>query len=653
MNYQKEKRPIDESAEETYSWLKKKIVFMKKTRVKTWQGTIILAFVIGMFSYLILSIETDTHIASRADGETASLALSPTVVNVEIGDTFILNVLLNTDSNNAVVARAIVNYDADSFSLTNWNINNSVFDSSACASEGKTACEIIDDTTNGVIDITLAKPSPGVNSSSGLIAALTFQALRATTENITISFTSGSYSDSDVIFDGIGSDGAGTDILNSVTNTAVTITAPTCASFTYSGWSVCQPDSTQSRTVASSSPSGCVGGSPVLTQSCVYDGGGGGGGGGSESTICASFTYNDWSVCQPDSTQSRTVASSSPSGCVGGNPVLTQSCVYGGGSFLPTPSNFKAVATDEQITLTWNNPTSSDFVGVLIIKKEGSAPSSASDGEEVYKGNKEECIDTNLSSGAEYYYAAFSYDDELSYSQASSLSSQLGGGESGSEEYPDGTLLKIPESFKVYVVIDQKKKWIPTPEVFETLGYQWGTITILDKTSLANIPDYEDNLIRAIGNYKVYLVVSGIKRHIPNPEIFLDYGFAWEDVVDTPQATIDKYSRGYLIRESRQGTIYYLSPNGVKKWIRNPEIFVSYNNKWEDIQVISKREMDSYPESNLIRLSGTNEIYFIEGATKHYIPTAQVFNKHHLDWNVVLDINEMEFNYYKRGADLN
>jgi hypothetical protein len=44
----------------------------------------------------------------------------------------------------------------------------------------------------------------------------------------------------------------------------------TCTSFTYSAWGACQPNDTQSRTVASSSPAGCTGGSPVLTQACTY-----------------------------------------------------------------------------------------------------------------------------------------------------------------------------------------------------------------------------------------------------------------------------------------------------------------------------------------------------------------------------------------------
>jgi hypothetical protein len=44
--------------------------------------------------------------------------------------------------------------------------------------------------------------------------------------------------------------------------------AVTCTSFTYSAWSACA-GGTQTRTVVSSSPAGCSGGAPVLSQACV------------------------------------------------------------------------------------------------------------------------------------------------------------------------------------------------------------------------------------------------------------------------------------------------------------------------------------------------------------------------------------------------
>jgi predicted MPP superfamily phosphohydrolase len=45
---------------------------------------------------------------------------------------------------------------------------------------------------------------------------------------------------------------------------------PTCTSFTYTDWSECTSSETQSRSILSSSPSGCQGGVSVLSQECEY-----------------------------------------------------------------------------------------------------------------------------------------------------------------------------------------------------------------------------------------------------------------------------------------------------------------------------------------------------------------------------------------------
>jgi len=104
---------------------------------------------------------------------------------------------------------------------------------------------------------------------------------------------------------------------------------PTCTSFTYSAWSACQSNNTQTRTVSSSLPAGCTGGSPLLTQICNF-----------VPPTCTSFTYSAWSACQSNNTQTRTVSSSLPAGCSGGSPLLTQSCVY----TPPTPGNPQPIA---------------------------------------------------------------------------------------------------------------------------------------------------------------------------------------------------------------------------------------------------------------------------------------------------------------------
>jgi hypothetical protein len=44
----------------------------------------------------------------------------------------------------------------------------------------------------------------------------------------------------------------------------------TCTGFTYTSWSTCQSNEKQTRSVTSSTPSGCTGGTPVVEQSCTY-----------------------------------------------------------------------------------------------------------------------------------------------------------------------------------------------------------------------------------------------------------------------------------------------------------------------------------------------------------------------------------------------
>ncbi len=215
----------------------------------------------------------------------------------------------------------------------------------------------------------------------------------------------------------------------------------------------------------------------------------------------------------------------------------------------------------------------------------------------------------------------------------------------------DGTLMKTAASSKVYVMIGGKKKWIPTPEVFEQLGYAWTNIKILSDAELGKIPDYEDNLIRLSGDTKIYLVVSGIKRHIPNPVIFQDYGFSWSDVKDVSQAVIDKYKTAFLIRASKEPEVYYLT-DGIRKFIPTLEIFNSYGDRMEDVQIISRLEMASYPVTNLIRLKGSADIYLVEGRSKRKILNATVFDRYNFDWDHVIDVNQTELDYYAGGEPL-
>ncbi len=148
-----------------------------------------------------------------------------------------------------------------------------------------------------------------------------------------------------------------------------TYQAPTCTTFTYNPWAptTCPQSATQTRTIATQTPVGCQGGTPILSQSCIYtppctesdwtfsDGQclssntltrtwnklGTCTGGVThpitenvncnyQAPICTVFTYSDWSpnICPQSGIQTRTTLTSTPTGCQGGAPILSQSCTY-------------------------------------------------------------------------------------------------------------------------------------------------------------------------------------------------------------------------------------------------------------------------------------------------------------------------------------
>jgi hypothetical protein len=329
----KPKRAVDDLTQDINSWWGKTFVFIKKTQVKTWQGVFVLAFVAGVAaaSVWIVSFNIQTS-SDAADGATLTIYTNDTNVTLENGSNLVnADVLLDSNNNNVVAVKAIVNYDPSKFQLQSWDTSNSIFASNnTCVYDGK-PCEIVtNDADNGKISITLAKPSPGVKTDSGVIAQLVFRTLEVTvpsSPNFTLTYTpANAYEDSDVILD----DGNGTDILSRVEDATVNVYSATCTSFDYSDWGMCQSDSTQERTVTSSFPANCYGGDPILEQDCDYSG----------SNVCEEVNYSDWGACQPNGTQSRTVTSRTPEDCVEPNIVLTQQCTY----VAPTCTSFNYTA---------------------------------------------------------------------------------------------------------------------------------------------------------------------------------------------------------------------------------------------------------------------------------------------------------------------
>jgi hypothetical protein len=154
------------------------------------------------------------------------------------------------------------------------------------------------------------------------------------------------------------------------------------------------------------------------------------------------------------------------------------------------------------------------------------------------------------------------------------------------------------------------------------------------------------NLLRAISDTRVYQIINNLKHWIPNPQTFNSYGFDWQKIQEVTESKLDDYARAKLLRSEGDIKVYYLTEAGLIRHLPSPEVFNSYNNKWEDIIEVSQAELSTYPINNLIRLEYGIKVYKLENYTKRWVETAEVFNRLKYNWTKIAPVNQTELDYY-------
>src|SRR5258708_6881919 len=94
---------------------------------------------------------------------------------------------------------------------------------------------------------------------------------------------------------------------------------------------------------------------------------------------------------------------------------------YGGGSggnkaSSSEPTLVKAEPANGEVVFSWKNPGETNFVRIVVVRKEGTYPTSPLDGTTIYEGRSETFTDTNIQNGTTYYYSVYSYNHDKIYS---------------------------------------------------------------------------------------------------------------------------------------------------------------------------------------------------------------------------------------------
>jgi hypothetical protein len=130
--------------------------------------------------------------------------------------------------------------------------------------------------------------------------------------------------------------------------------------------------------------------------------------------------------------------------------------------------------------------------------------------------------------------------------------------------------------------------WIKNPDgqssVFAS-GYEYKRGVISD-----------GSLIRAKGDYKVYIVSGGYKRHILDSRIFGFYGHLnWASVIEATPEERDAYKTSAWVRADGDSKVYEVNGDGTKHWLNmTAEQFLASGRNWDGVFIINKQERDFY-----------------------------------------------------------
>lgn len=166
------------------------------------------------------------------------------------------------------------------------------------------------------------------------------------------------------------------------------------------------------------------------------------------------------------------------------------------------------------------------------------------------------------------------------------------------KNYRSRVLLSPIGSSNVYVLDKAGDlRYIPSPFIFDKLQYKWDEIikipaNLLQKYSVASNKLFPDGTTVSY-NGAVYLISNNYKKPIGSPNIFLSLGYKWSDIIPLRINEFNQYPAGNVISDISNDKYNVITVND------GDDIVVNMNGKIEEIRLlgIDAPELDSFLSS--------------------------------------------------------
>lgn len=106
----------------------------------------------------------------------------------------------------------------------------------------------------------------------------------------------------------------------------------------------------------------------------------------------------------------------------------------------------------------------------------------------------------------------------------------------------------------------------------------------------------DGSLIRARGDYKVYIINGNWRRHIISPKIFNFYtGLGFNKVQEVDPSVLSQYRESDFVRYAGSRRVYSIDKSGTRHWLNmGGDQFAASGRSWDAIFLVNSRELNFY-----------------------------------------------------------
>src|SRR3989344_420610 len=164
------------------------------------------------------------------------------------------------------------------------------------------------------------------------------------------------------------------------------------------------------------------------------------------------------------------------------------------------------------------------------------------------------------------------------------------------QRFSDGALVRAKGESKIFVLSHGQKYWLRTAEIFNAYKFKWADVKDVSPDALIPYPDVQ--VIKPAGDTKVYYIRGEEKRWVRTPEAFNSNSFNWNAIKQVNAFDFEHYKNGTDIADkisSSEGATITVELNPVSAYSDVPT-GVDFSLLWN----VWKTVLDKYKNSGAL-----------------------------------------------------